>query len=207
MNGPVPSTTSIVPTSAPARRIEAGERLRSATRDAFVIHRGLVLVRVLDESGESAFVQLRRGPAYVGLERLTGFDVGFEFLALTDAEVQRIPRDGLDRLLGRLTERGQTLVRLLGEALVTCVRDRVSMSGPATQRVARLLLSEEEVPFNRAPRRVWAEVLGMRPETLSRSLHDLDDAGLVDVERDRVSLKDRAGLARLVASSCEEGAS
>jgi len=192
---------SVASSTSPRRRLDAGTQLRSNDRDAFVVHRGLVLVRVLDERDESAYVQLRRGPTHVGLERLAGLEFEFELLALTNAEVQRLPWADFDRTCEELTNEGRRFVRLLGDALAACVRDRVAMSGPATLRVARLLVSEEEIPFNRAPRRVWAEVLGMRPETLSRALHELGDAGLVTVERDRVKLVDRESIERLVASS------
>jgi len=190
----------ILPSVAPNIALDAGSTFTIDDGDAWVVLRGLVVVRVLDPRGEDAFVQLRRGPCYVGLERMVGTAQHYELSALTDIELQRLPAEELTRLSRDLSPEGERLVQLLGRALVSCIEDRIAMSGTSTIKVARLLTADQAIPFNRVPRRVWANVLGMRAETLSRTLRELGEADLIRVERDRVTVIDREGLSRLASS-------
>ncbi len=71
----------------------------------------------------------------------------------------------------------------------------------ATQRAARFLL--RRLPAQRGavdlpePRGAIAARLGMTPESLSRALHGLEDAGLLRLHGRRVDVPDRAALYRV----------
>jgi CRP-like cAMP-binding protein len=70
-----------------------------------------------------------------------------------------------------------------------------SPDGTAVQRVAQWLLNRSDVPSERnLPRNVMADMLGMRPETLSRALHALADLGFIEVGRRHVLIVDPDGL-------------
>jgi len=72
---------------------------------------------------------------------------------------------------------------------------KASPDGTATQRVAQWILSRQQPDTDRdLPRKVMAEMLGMRPETLSRSLRALADRGYVKVGRYSLSIIDADGL-------------
>ncbi|WP_230168049.1 Crp/Fnr family transcriptional regulator [Roseomonas sp. CECT 9278] len=71
----------------------------------------------------------------------------------------------------------------------------------ATQRVARFLARRLPSPQGAAelpePRAAIAARLGMTPESLSRTLHGLEAAGLLRLDGRRVDVPDRAALLRL----------
>jgi CRP/FNR family transcriptional activator FtrB len=71
----------------------------------------------------------------------------------------------------------------------------------ATQRAARFVArrlaaarGEVDLP---EPRAAIAARLGMTPESLSRALHGLEDAGLLRLQGRRVDVPDRAALLRV----------
>jgi CRP-like cAMP-binding protein len=70
------------------------------------------------------------------------------------------------------------------------------------ERVIRFLLdqrSHTEPPHHSiaipAPKHVFASLLGMTPESLSRSMRDLVEAGLIEVGKRRIQVLDRQRLA------------
>ena len=63
------------------------------------------------------------------------------------------------------------------------------------QRVATWILDQHQrEQTTEVPRKVIAELLGMRPETLSRALHSLCDEGLIEVSRRSLYAVDPGGL-------------
>jgi CRP-like cAMP-binding protein len=72
-----------------------------------------------------------------------------------------------------------------------------SPDGTAVQRVASWILDRHQVEQTTdVPRSVIADLLGMRPETLSRALHTLDEEGLIEVSRRSFLIVDPEGLRR-----------
>ena len=75
------------------------------------------------------------------------------------------------------------------------VLPQASPDGTATQRVAHWILERHSTETQRnLPRKVMADMLGMRPETLSRSLRTLAELGFIEVSRGHVLLIDPGGL-------------
>lgn len=72
--------------------------------------------------------------------------------------------------------------------------------GNASRRVVRFLCQELEGSNGliqlRAPKRLIASQLGIQPETFSRILHRLIDAGLIDMERRTIRVLDSPSLAQ-----------
>ena len=71
--------------------------------------------------------------------------------------------------------------------------------GNASRRVARYLCQEQEAGNGHiqlcVPKRLIASQLGIQPETFSRILHRLIDAGLIAMERRVIRVLDRPSLA------------
>jgi CRP-like cAMP-binding protein len=61
-------------------------------------------------------------------------------------------------------------------------------------RVAAWLLDAAPGEMGALPRHVVAELLGMQPETLSRALAALAEAGAIEVTRRRIDVRDHAAL-------------
>lgn len=86
----------------------------------------------------------------------------------------------------------QTLLATCGE-----VPRAASSDGSSTQRVARWIADSETHAHAEIPRQVLASMLGMVPETLSRALARLRDAGAIALTRRSVSIRDRQRLEEL----------
>lgn len=89
--------------------------------------------------------------------------------------------------------------RVLLEVILRASEDEFlpqsSPDGTAAQRVAHWIISRRDLPSERnLPRNVMADMLGMRPETLSRALHSLADLDLIEVGRRHVLIVDLEGL-------------
>ena len=70
-----------------------------------------------------------------------------------------------------------------------------SPDGTAAQRVAHWILERYETELdNDLPRTVMADMLGMRPETLSRALRGLAKKGYIQVSRRQLMVVDADGL-------------
>ena len=106
-------------------------------------------------------------------------------------------------MLARHPAIGARLVGDMGAKLARFVRDIGGFTQrTARARVARLLYDLHrdaadgaEIAFGE-PKRMIASRLAMTPETLSRELHALAAAGLIDSRRTRFRVLDEAGLAR-----------
>lgn len=74
---------------------------------------------------------------------------------------------------------------------------QASTDGTAVQRVAAWILDRQQIEQTTdVPRSVIADLLGMRPETLSRALHSLAEEGLIEVSRRSFFIIDPGGLRR-----------
>lgn len=65
--------------------------------------------------------------------------------------------------------------------------------GSAVQRVAHWLLKAERAQLD-LPRRVIADLTGTRPETLSRALRKMKEAGAIEVSHTELVISDRTAL-------------
>jgi CRP-like cAMP-binding protein len=164
------------------------------------VRRGRVLASIVDQNGDEVVSMLRGEGCVIGLERLRGAVFPYEIWPLTDAELVVVPLSEL-RAWSEANPRG--LADLAVEAAFRCIAERTASHGGAAERVARFLVDATADAHDgslRLPRHVIARILRMRPETLSRTLHRLADAGLVDLHP-RLRVRDRDRLALV----CEPG--
>jgi CRP-like cAMP-binding protein len=155
---------------------------------------GLVLVSSMDGGGSETSCSLRGPGALLGLETLLGAPVEYEAWALTEVAVCRLKSDEVATFArGPLAP---ALLQLSVEELVRRQRERIGIRGRAVARLARFLLSAPG-PFE-VEHQVLARMLGMRAETFSRALAQLESSGAVADRRtmsiaDPVLLKQMAG--------------
>jgi CRP-like cAMP-binding protein len=135
-----------------------------------------------------------RGPgSFIGLEVLVRPTHADTVRTTEPTIVCGISRESLDAWLG---PRGAPARMALEQTLLATADDRpraAGADGTALERVARWILDESNSGVH-VPRRVVASLLGMVPETLSRSLADLHARELIVVTRRSITIRDRARL-------------
>lgn len=185
-------------------RVPAGaclERQGDVPSKVWYLRTGRVTLRAFREDGDEASCAIRGPGSLLGLECLLGEPAAAEVACLTDVTACGLDGDGFRRWLGDLTSPLGVVLELgLREAL-QCMGERRSTAGTAVARVARFLIrycdahGASERPLA-IPKQVMARTLGMRPETLSRALRVLREAGAIGPGR-AVVPADRARLVEL----------
>lgn len=190
------------------RKVTAGTQLwqqGEVPRDVLFIKRGLLAMTATDSAGQELGAAVRGPRALVGLEALRHQPARATLEALTDAVVCTATPATVLQCTGRQgigssdqqAANTAALWQLTLDELLRVERDGELRSGPANSRVARFLLVSGELiasghhgPFSK---RHVAALLGLRPETFSRCLRALHDAGLIASGRE-VRVLDEAGL-------------
>ncbi len=138
--------------------------------------------------------RLVRGPGtFIGLEVLVRSTYADSVRTTEPTIVCGVSRDGLDGWLG---PKGTPSRMALEQTLIATADDRpraAGADGTAIARVARWILDDAAANC-RVPRQVIAALLGMVPETLSRSLAHLHDEKMIELTRRTISVTDRARL-------------
>lgn len=178
------------------RERKAGELIYvegEPAQHAWFIKRGTVVLsreRGEDE-GEGGVRAVRFTGSFVGLEVLISDSYHDSARAVTDVTLCGATREGMDQWVGPDGSPARTALELTLRASQADRRRSAQRDGTAVQRVAEWL--RDEGPRGMAltlPRQVIADVLGMRPETLSRAIADLRKQGAIDATRTSLEIVD-----------------
>ena len=194
-------------------RVARGEclfvRLTPATCFYGVVS-GLVQLSVTSAEGAEKVIEIIRPHQTMGeAVMFLGRPFPVDARALEDSEVIAVPADVIDALFDSEPRFARSVAASLSMRLHSLIRDVEMYSlQPATERVVGHLLgllaqapASGRVTF--APSKgVVANRLGMKPETLSRVLRDLADAGLVKPSGRGLIIEDAAALAALGTHDC-----
>lgn len=101
--------------------------------------------------------------------------------------------EGLEQWLGAKDAPARTALEASVRAMVADLPPRAAADGSAEQRVAEWLTHESQNTLQ-LPRRIIADLLGMRPETLSRALASLAARGAIAVTRTDLRIVDEQAL-------------
>ena len=149
--------------------------------------------------------ELRRGGSFLGLEALIDGEYKDSAKAETPVQLCSARIEDFRTWLGPEPSASVRVIELLLRAEE---HERVQHGLPdlsARQRVCHWLLQRrEQAGSHSVSRKVIAELLGMRPETLSRVLRELADAGLVEVSRRHIMIVDPEGLHREMPAWAED---
>lgn len=147
-----------------------------------LVKHGLAGLSVVGSDGSELGCTVRGPQALLGLESLAGLKSPYGVWALTDVVLCRAPSWRMLQGLGSLdSPLGAVLRAQIDEANRT-ILDRFDAGGPSLQRIARFLL--HRCPTTKQGRlevsqRVLARMLCMTPETMSRALAKLREAGAI----------------------------
>ena len=183
------------------RRLKTNDVLfwEGQTGDAmYVIDRGHVLVERVTEQGDTVAVAVLGPDSIVGEQALLGNDVrGATARALTATVVRSLSRAAFDELrrthavfdtllVGMLDTRIRELNDLVLEARHRPADDRVR------RRLAELFeLFGDEIPLTQA---TLAALAGTTRPTTNGVLQSLQDAGILELRRGRIVVRDPASL-------------
>lgn len=173
----------------------------------FAVLAGTVKLTCQSSGGEEKIIDLpNKGQVFGEAAVLLDCPYPFAATALTAVHLLHIDAQMLRDLVAGSAEFARHMLLLVSRGICNIVSDLEDfrMRAPP-ERVARFLLEQsgeggvagDSIRFP-APKHVLASRLGMVPESLSRAMRDLADAGLVEIDRDYVRLLDRQGLAALL---------
>lgn len=150
------------------------------------VREGTVLLSALGEGGEELSAALRGPGALLGVEALAGRPAEQEVWTLSVVSLCSLPLDRLRAWAGPLEGPVGALLGLTLDETSRRREERLAIGGRAVSRLARFLLARERLdggggggggqPLD-VELQVLARMLGMRAETLSRSLGRLRQAG------------------------------
>ena len=133
--------------------------------------------------------------SFIGLELIVSPNYLDSARAETDVTLCGAPMQSVDSWLGAKGTPSRTALELTLRAACQDAPRRAARDGSAVERVAGWLCDEgpSGVTFT-LPRQIVADLLGMRPETLSRALAELARKGAVLVTRLQIRIVDPALL-------------
>lgn len=175
----------------------------------WLLKRGLVLASSVDEAGDEISCGVRGPGTLLGLESVVGRASAFDAWAVDDLDMCRLDRAGAVRWLGN---RGSPMGVALEHALVEAgLRhdERTAVSGGAVLRVSRFLMTRASLQIGpdeplKLKQQHLARMLAMRPETLSRALAKLRQAGAI-AEGRVIQVKNRERLAAVASAEMDVG--
>jgi CRP-like cAMP-binding protein len=174
----------------------------------FAVVSGTIKMACQSPQGEERVIDLI-GPGQVFGEAALLLDCPYPYLtaALTPARLLHVDGGALHKLVDASPTFSQRMLSRLSHGIVAVMRDLEDYRvHTPRERVIRFLLDQrnlshpatgqarQSIAFP-APKHVFASLLGMTPESLSRSMRDLAEAGLIEVGKTRVKVLDRQRLA------------
>jgi CRP-like cAMP-binding protein len=178
-------------------------------RSLYVVRSGRVKVYRAWHDGEEQVLRLLGPGELLGYRALFADEpYGASAEAVRDSVLCVVPRETVHELLRSVPQLALHLLAMLAHEL------RVSedlmmdlLRRPVRQRTARLLLGllassqgatdASDLPSDQLKRKDMARMVGTTPETFSRVLRAFADTGIVSLSRDRIRVRDQAGLARI----------
>lgn len=151
----------------------------------------LLLRQGSEDLGEGRVRAVRFVGSFIGLESLVDDAYNDTARASTDAVLCGITRDKLDSWLGPPQAPARVALELSLRADSTDLPRLAQTDGSAVSRVAAWLNTEGPRGVTLTlPRKVVADLLGMRPETLSRALATLAQREAIAVSRNNLRILD-----------------
>ena len=195
------------------RRLQRGEALYRAGdhfHALYAVRSGFLKTYVLHEDGREQVTGFQMTGEILGMDAISTDRHACDALALEDTEVCEVPFDALERLSGTMPTLQRHFHKTLSREIV---RDQGLMlllgSMRAEERLAAFLLNLSQrfgdrgysrTEFHlRMTREDIGSYLGMKLETVSRTLSRFQDEGLLAVQGKSIHLLDLARLKALTA--------
>lgn len=193
-----PGGVEMLASSALRRHFAAGEVLfleGDPSAGLWVVERGRIKVYKLHVEGREHILHLLGpGDSFNEVAALDGGPNPANAGALSDAVVWTVPADVIQSMLARDPSLAQAVIRGMSERMRMLVGQIEALALYAVQaRLARFLIDRSEDPALEGPgitRAAIAAHLATTPETVSRALRALEEAGAIRFDRHRIVIVD-----------------
>lgn len=199
-----------VASAAMTRRYQRDERIYGPgdRTGLFIVHQGLVKVHRIADSGAEQLIRLMSPGDFLGETALLADTATDHFaVALQPSELCMLDRERFKRLLAEHPSVAVQMLQTVSGRLGMAEHMVSDLSGRSVaQRLAQQLLhlsGEAGHPYFTLPttKKELASYLGTTPETLSRRLRALQEAGVIRLgPRQRIELVDPRALRQLASA-------
>jgi CRP-like cAMP-binding protein len=167
------------------------------------VESGLVVLWLGRGKAKRVFRVVGPGESFCEAPALARAPSPFEVVAQKPSRVLALPAADIEALAARNRGFNRALIALLAERVMLALGDLDASTMPATERVCAYLASSAQrtasgtwqasLPVTKT---VLAARLGVRKETLSRTLRSLADRGVIEIDGRRLTIRDpkRLGL-------------
>lgn len=189
------------PVASDSLLFDQGESLQAL----YAVSAGSFKTTIIDADGLEQIMGFYFAGDLLGLDGLADHNHNCSAVAIEDSQVCRLPIDQIDPLMTRLPALRKQLMRLMSRALSEDEQQLLTLGRKNSEgRMATLLLGLSQRRGLRGldSMTVWlnmkradlANYLGMRVETISRVLNQLQSDGVLDGTRRKVTIQDLAEL-------------
>jgi CRP/FNR family transcriptional regulator len=216
---PAPADRRLLDVTFPVRKVSAGEALHragDAFRALYIVRSGFFKTVSVDASGTELVLGFPMGGEVLGFDGIDSDHYMSDVIALDISSVAVIPFAQLSQLarehpcverllysiFSREVAHKHTMLWLLGTLSAEARLARFLLD--LSERFGRLGYSRTAFAL-RATRQEIGNHLGLTLETVSRTLSAFAAAGLVDIDRRQVVLRDLAGLRLVVDPTQRRG--
>lgn len=166
----------------------------------FCIESGTAAIKKTDDQGNEILLRLSTGGDTLGYRTyFAGGHYGASAIALEDCRVCIIPKVSVDALLSRNPALALRFAQRLASDLESAEEHKLQASLSVRVRISHLLLALKERFGVRAADGSWfftvplsrqdmAAMVGTRPETVIRTLSELEADGLVSINRRQITI-------------------
>ena len=213
----LPPELRAVDVSFPVRRVRVGEalcRAGDAFKAIYVVRSGFLKAVSIDPTGAELVLGFPMCGDVIGIDGIDAERYQADAIALDVSSVVAIPfaqlsglarqYPGIERLLYSIFSRElahrQSMLWLLG--MLSAEARLASFLIETSERFGRLGFSRHAFTL-RATRQEIGSYLGLKLETVSRTLSAFAQAGLIDVDRRDITLRDVAGLRCIISPRAE----
>lgn len=172
----------------------------------YLILSGRVKAIKLNEDGRELVTGMYGSEDYLGIQAMLSGDHFNETVeAIEDTTICLLPRDIVNQLLDNYTDIGQKFIKVLSNNLIEKEEQLLQLAYHSVRkrmsemliRLAKIQNNSDEVPQIRISREDLASMSGMATETVSRTLSDFKDEGIIQKKGSLIEILDQKKLLKM----------
>jgi CRP-like cAMP-binding protein/CheY-like chemotaxis protein len=172
----------------------------------YLILSGRVKAIKLNEDGRELVTGMYGSEDYLGIQAMLSGDHFNETVeAIEDTTICLLPRDIVNQLLDNYTDIGQKFIKVLSNNLIEKEEQLLQLAYHSVRkrmsemliRLAKIQNNSDEVPQIRISREDLASMSGMATETVSRTLSDFKDEGIIQKKGSLIQILDQTKLLKM----------